>query len=193
MVFRHYSTAKGLGFIIAFIIFIIILGITLTPLLHVLERGTSEATFGFPSSSEISSASGVNATFNEQKNPMPTNGSTFSYNSGIVSGEYVYYNSTSNGYFELFEFKMSSNNSSSSLYSYYYTHYHNIWKGNSSKASISTNLSNLGFTYFYFQEVASISFKVSVGFSGSYTFLLAYLGNDAVDINNTAEAVIMQM
>ena len=193
MVFRNYSTAKGLGFVVAFVIFIIILGITLAPLLHVVERGTSKATFGFPSSSEISSASGVNVTFEEQGSPMPTNGSTFSYNAGIVSGEYVYYNSSSNGYFELFEFKMSSNNTSSNLYSHYYTKYHNIWKGNTSKTSISGNLSALGFTYFYFQENAFISFKVSVGFSGSYTFLLAYTGNAKVDINNTAESVIMQM
>ena len=196
MVFRNYSTAKGLGFAVAFVIFIIILGITFTPLLHVLERGTSKATFGFPSTSEISSASGVNATFEEQGNPMPTNGSTLSYNSGIVSGEYVYYNSTSNGSFELFEFKMLSNENSSSLYSYYYTMYHNVILRNHylrGFISMSANLSALGFTYFYFQENTYISAKVSVGFSGSYTFLLAYIGNAKVDINNTAENVIMQM
>ena len=88
---------------------------------------------------------------------------------------------------------MSSNDSSSSLYSHYYAQYHTIWEGNKSKDSISANLSTLGFTYFYFQGAAFIQYKVSVGFSGGYTFLLAYVGNAPVDINNTAEAVIMQM
>lgn len=193
MVLRQYSVAKGLGIIVGFVIFVIIIAIIFTPFLHVLERGTSEATFGFPSSSDLSSASGVNASFEEQRNPSPTNGSTLAYNSGIVSGKYVCYNSTSDGYFELFEFKMSTNDSSSALYSHYYAQYHTIWNGNKSKDSISANISTLGFTYFYFQGAALISYKVSVGFSGSYTFLLAYVGNAPVDINNTAEAVIMQM
>lgn len=193
MVLRQYSVAKGLGIIVGFVIFVIIIAIIFTPFLHVLERGTSEATFGFPSSSDLSGASGVNASFEEQRNPSPTNGSTLAYNSGIVSGKYVCYNSTSDGYFELLEFKMSTNDSSSALYSHYYAQYHTIWNGNKSKDSISANISTLGFTYFYFQGAALISYKVSVGFSGSYTFLLAYVGNAPVDINNTAEAVIMQM
>lgn len=193
MVLRQYSVAKGLGIIVTAAIFIIIMGIIFAPFLHVLERGTSGSTFGFPSSSDISSASGINANFEEQGNPSPTNGSALPYHSGIVSGEYVYYNSTSDGSFELLEFKTSSNDSSSSLYSHYYAQYHTIWEGNTSKDSISANLSTLGFTYFYFQGAAFIQYKVSVGFSGSYTFLLAYVGNAPVDINNTAEAVIMQM
>ena len=193
MVLKQWSVAKGLGIIVSIIIFIIIIGAVFFPLFHVFERGATGATFGFPSSSDISNASGINATFDEQGNPIPSNGSFLAYNSGIVSGKYVYYNSTSDGYFELFEFKTSSNGSSSSLYSLYYAHYHNIWKGNASKDSISTNLSLLGFTYFYFQGIASITFKVSVGFSGDYIFLLAYFGNASVDINNIAEAVIMQM
>ncbi len=193
MVLRQYAVAKGLGIIVSIAIFIIIMGILITPFLHVLERGTSGATFRFPSSSDISSASGVNANFDEQGNPRLTNGSALAYNSGIVSGEYVYYNSTSDGNFELLEFKMSSNGSSSSFYSHYYAQYYTIWNGNKSKDSISANISTLGFTYFYFQGASLFSYKVSVGFSGSYTFLLAYIGNAPVDINNTAESVIMQM
>ncbi|MCL4345927.1 MAG: hypothetical protein M1496_06180 [Candidatus Thermoplasmatota archaeon] len=193
MVLRQYAVAKGLGIIVTAVIFVIIIGIILVPFLHVLDRGTSEAKFGFPSSSDISSASGINANFEEKGNPSPTNGSALAYNSGIVSGEYVYYNSTSDGFFELFEFKMSSNDSSNSLYSHYYSQYYTVWKGNRSKDSISANISTLGFTYFYFQGVSLISYKLSVGFSGSYAFLLLYLGDASIDINNTAEAVIMQM
>ena len=193
MVLRQYSVAKGLGIIVTLAVFVVIMGIIFAPFLHVLERGSSEATFGFPSSSDISSASGINANFEERGNPGPTNGSALAYDSGIVSGEYAYYNSTSDGYFELLEFKMSSNDSSSSFYSHYYARYHTTWSGNKSKDSISVNLSKLGFTYFYFQGVSIIPYKVSVGFSGSYTFLLAYVGNAPVDINNIAEAVIMQM
>lgn len=193
MVLKQWSVAKGLGVIVSIIIFIIIIGVVFFPLFHVFERGATGTTFGFPSSSNISNASGINATFDEQGNPVSTNGSFLTYNSGIVSGKYVYYNSTSDGYFELFEFKTSSNGSSSNLYSHYYSQYHTVWKGNASKDNISTNLSLLGFTYFYFQGVASITFKVSVGFSGSYIFLLAYFGNKSIDINNIAEAVMLQM
>jgi hypothetical protein len=193
VVLRQYTNAKGLGIIVTFVIFVIILAIIFAPLLPLFERGTSPASFGFPSSSDISSASGVNTTFEEQGKPASTNLNTLSYNSGIVSGENVYYNSTADGYFELYEFKMSSNVSSGSLYSHYQAKYHAIWRGNESKDSMSNNQSILGFTYFYFSEVGLISVKLSVGFSGIYTFLLAYFGNAAVDINNTAEAVIMQM
>jgi hypothetical protein len=193
MVLRQYSVAKGLGVIIAFVIFIIIIGMIFTSFLPLFERGSSTATFGFPSSSYISSVSGVNVTFKEQGQPIPANGSTITYDSGIVSGEHVYYNSTSHGYFELFEFKASSSVNSSNIYSHYYAFYNRIWRGNTSKDSISTNLSLLGFTYFYFRWVAFIPVEISIGFMGNYIFLLAYFGNAMVNINNVAEAVIMQM
>lgn len=193
MVLRQHSVAKGFGFIIAFIIFIIIIGMIFVTFLPLFERGSSGTTFGFPSSSDISSASGVNVTFKEQGQPTPTNGSNIAYNFGIVSGEHVYYNSTSHGYFELFEFKASSNVNSSSFYSHYYAFYHCIWRGNLSKDSMSTNLSLLGFTYFYFQWETSIPVEISIGFNGDYNFLLAHFGNATININNVAEAVIMNM
>ena len=94
--------------------------------------------------------------------------------------------------FELFEFKLPSNFSSRNFYSHYYALFHTIWKGNISRDNISANQSLLGTTYFYFSGVAFISIKVSVGFNGNYAFFLEYLGTFAVDINNTAEAVLMQ-
>ncbi len=47
--------------------------------------------------------------------------------------------------------------------------------------------------FFYFLGVAFIPLKASIGFIGSYTFLLAYLGIAKINLNNTAEGVIMQM
>ena len=38
-----------------------------------------------------------------------------------------------------------------------------------------------------------LHFKVSMGYNGLYMFFLLYGGSAAVDINNTAEAVILQM
>ena len=102
MVLRQYTNAKALGSITALIIVIIITGVVFVPIFNALsERASSGSGFGFPSSSLISSASGVNTTFQEQGKPKATNGTELIYNSGIVSGEYAYYNSTSKGYFEL--------------------------------------------------------------------------------------------
>ena len=184
MVLRQYTNAKALGSITALIIVIIITGVVFVPIFNALsERASSGSGFGFPSSSTISSASGVNTTFQEQGKPAATNGTELIYNFGIVSGEYAYYNSTSKGYFELFEFKLSSNVSSRNFYSHYYALFHTIWKGNASRDNISANQSLLGTTYFYFSGIAFTPIRVSVGFNGNYAFFLEYLGTSAVDIS----------
>jgi hypothetical protein len=196
MVLREYNNSKAFGAIVAFIIIIVIIGVVFVPVFSALERGVSTAsTFGYPSSAVFSGATGINTVYNEQGSPVSANASETGYTSSAVSGQFVCYssNNTSDGYFKLFEFKLSSNVSSNNFYSFFYDKFYNIWKGNTSKNSISSNQSLLSFKYFYFSEIAPFPTKVAVGVSGDFTFFLQFYGNAPVNINNTAEAVFMQM
>ena len=190
MVLRQYNNAKVLGGITAFVIVVIIMSIIFVP---IFELASSGHNFGFPTSSDISSASGINVNFTEQGAPKSTNGSGISHNSGVVSGQYVYYNSTSDGYFELTEVKTSNSTNSSGLYSSFYDHFKSDYRNDTSAYSISSNQSALGFTYFYFSSSGFVHFKASIGYNGIYLFFLLYAGSAAVDINNTAAAVILMM
>ena len=190
MVLRQYNNAKFLGGIIALVMVVIIMGIILVPIFEIASSGPS---FRFPTSSDISNASGINVNFTEQGTPKSTNGSGISHNSGVVSGQYVYYNSTSDGFFELVEVKTSSSSNSSVLYSNFYDKFKSDYKNDTSSNSISSNQSAFRFTYFYFSSSGFLHFKVSMGYNGLYMFFLLYEGSAAVDINNTAEAVILQM
>ncbi len=190
MVLRQYSAAKGLGIIVAFVMVIVIFGAIYVPLIKIASSGPA---FGFLTTSDMSSASGINATFKEEGSPRSTNVSELTYHSELVSGQYVFYNSTSNGSFELIELKTSSKVNSSAVYSSYYDSFKSVYKENLSSDKMSSNQSVLGFTYFYFSASGNVHFKVSVGFNEIYMFFLLYTGSSAVNMNNTAEAVLMQM
>ncbi len=190
MVWRQYYRAKMISAIFAIIVIAILMAIILVPILEIASSGPS---YRFPTSSEISNAAGLSVNFTEQGTPKSINGSVPYYNSCLVSGQYVYYNSTSDGSFKLIEFKTSSTNNSIGLYSSIYDRFKADYRNDTSASSISPNLSAFKFTYFYFSSSGFLNFKASIGYSGVYMFYLLYAGSAAVDINNTAEAVILQM
>ncbi len=190
MVFRRYSVAKGIGTLVAFIIVIFLLSVVVVPLV---EKASTGAHFAFPSSSTMSNASGVNKTYEEQGSPRQGDPSTLTYSVGVTSLEYVYYNSTSYGFYEVTEMKTSSTNASISIYSSYNQHFHSLTR-NSTGSSMTSNISAAGFLYFYASFTSGLfPHDVSAGYDGIYVFLMYYVGSMDISMNNSAQAVILQM
>lgn len=181
--------AKRKGGKIAAVVIIVVVGVAALGYFGYLPFLNSPH-FGFPSSSQMSSASGNGNTYNQQGSPQSPSGNQ---GSGVVSAQELNFTSSMKAsWIQVLEIQYSNDNDARNAYL-------NL-TGQAGpvifKSSGSGNLSYRGFTYAYVTAtVLGLTISSSTGYDSNYLFFIyAFQGSaSSISINACSQSVISSM
>ncbi len=181
--------AKRKGGKIAAVVIIVVVGVAALGYFGYLPFLNSPH-FGFPSSSQMSSASGNGNTYNQQGSPQSPSGNQ---GSGVVSAQELNFTSSMKAsWIQVVEVQYSNDNDARNAYLNLTGQAGPV----SFKSSGSGNLSYRGFTYAYVTATAlGLTISSSTGYDSNYLFLIfAFQGSaSSISINACSQSVISSM